>query len=357
MKRRISSIFAAVAVLLTMVTVMPVGAASDSSSGLSIAPRKDYVIYPGKSVTDKLRIANLNPKLPLYLNMKAVDFTYADESGTPKLNLTPNASPTTWSLRPFISLPPNVTIPPGGSASVSYTIKVPANQGAGSYYSAILYASGASNGSNVNLNASGTTLVFVSVPGTVSEDLTLKKLGAYQTGEGGVGGKYVYVATTHPPANIAYTLQNNSNVAEAPTGSITVKSSWFALGRKDWTIDNINPHNSLALIGQTRLFLACLESQEQDVTLGDSTTKSTTCVTPHFVPGYYRIHMDAFYGQNGNPTKEIIASAGFWYLPWWFLGLLLAVILVAAYLIRKIVRKIRGIGKPSNASSVKFRGR
>ena len=326
-------VVAAVAVFVAIGYVLPPASASAvSSAALSIVPKKNYTIEPGKTVSDKLTIRNLDSGRNLELNLRVVDFTFTDDGGTPKLMLDEDAPQTTWSLRPFLSVPKTVTVEPNGSKTVDMSVAIPANQGAGSYYSAVVYSSGASDGGNVGLSASGVTLVFTSVPGEVKEDLQLKQFGAYHLKE----RRYAYVNTTTPDA-IAYTLKNNGNVAEAPVGSITLKHMFG----KEQSIDNVNPNQSLALIGQERTFTACIKMKSEEVDFNGRRTSSTACTTPFLWPGYYNVSLDLYYGQNGNRTQEIIESGGFWYLPWWFLGVSAVVLLVAAFYIAKAYRWVQ----------------
>jgi hypothetical protein len=171
MKRIASIISAALVVLFSVANFVPASAAdtSSGSSGLSINPRKNYVINPGQTINDKLVISNLDPNSDLSLSLKMIDFTYSGQSGTPKLFLADDAPQTAWSLKPYTTLPKTVDIAHGDSKTINYSITIPSNLGAGSYYSAIIYQSQNTTGGNVGLNASGVTLVFVSVPGTVKE--------------------------------------------------------------------------------------------------------------------------------------------------------------------------------------------
>lgn len=308
-----------------------------SSASLSIVPKKNYIIEPGESVEDKLTIRNLDPVQPLELNLRVIDFTFTDDGGTPKLMLANDAPQTTWSLKPFLTLPENVVIEPNSSKTIDMKVAVPAGHGAGSYYSAILYSSGApGDGGNVGLSASGVTLVFTSIPGQVKENLTLEKFGAYMPATSTQPAKYKFI-TTDEPQHIAYTLKNNGNVTEAPVGSITLKDMFG----KTRTIDEINPNGSLALIGQTRTFTSCIEIEGATVDFNGAVSKSKTCKSPGLWPGYYTATLDAFYGQNGNQTQEIVKTAGFWYLPWWFIAAVVIVLLIATYYIRKVVLFVR----------------
>lgn len=332
MKRFKSIVLAALAVFLVAAYLQAPSASAQSSSALSIAPKKNYLIEPGKSVNDKLVIRNLDGQQDLKLYMRVIDFSYTDETGTPKLMLEED-EPTTWSLRSYMKVPETVTVRPNSSASVDMSIKMPANIGAGSYYSAIIYSTTAPDGGNVGLAASGVTLAFVTVPGDMTEDLTLKSFGAYDP----TAKKYMNF-TVNEPKVIAYTLENKGNVTEAPVGTITLKN-WFG---QEYRIEDVNPSKSLALIGQTRTFQACIKLASADGNFKGTEAEGNTCVDPGLWPGYYSANLDIFYGQNGNLTKEITKSGYFWYMPWWFLALVIIVVLTLAYLIWRTVVMIRG---------------
>jgi len=368
MKRFFSNLSAALSVLFIIVSVMPVSAAttnqsttspqnlstsatSDHSSGLSIDPRKNYLINPGQTVTDKLTIGNLDSTSGLSMSLRMIDFSFTDQSGTPKLFLAANHPDTSWSLKPYTTLPSNVQVGPGETKTINYSITIPKNLGAGSYYSAILYESGQGTGENIGLGASGVTLVFVTVPGTVKENMSLQKFGAYQSDNSGATGGYVYIATSTPQM-IAYSLMNNGDVAEAPAGSILLKNMF---GKPVNTINKTNPNEDLALIGQKRLFTTCIESQQSEVIkLGgevSSANQGSTCVAPHLTPGLYTASLDVFYGQNGNETHEITGTTHFWYLPWWFIAIVLVIIAILAFIIWWTQRKVRTLIKGSTYHS------
>lgn len=345
MKRIRSTAVAALAVLVAAVYVLPVApviaeTGDGSSSALSISPKKQYEIEPGKSVDDKLTIRNIDNASPLTLTLKVIDFTYDDQqdSGVAKLFLDENAEQTAWSLRQYLTVPKTVTVEPGQTKTVDINVSIPKNQGAGSLYSAIIYSSasgGINSSTNVGLSASGVTLVFANIPGKVHEDLKLEKVGPYDKS----ARKYLPYINTVMPESIGYSLKNSGNWAEAPIGSIAL-SGWF--GYKA-VIENINPTKSLVLIGQTRTFSSCIKFDEKEVATARSNDPAITCVSPGLWPGYYRVTADLYYGANGNETQEIIKNGGFWYLPWWFIALVIAVLGVAFYFGRKAYYKVRTV--------------
>lgn len=315
---------------------MPDLVSAQGSAALSIVPKKHYTIEPGKSINDTLTIRNQDRKQSLHLTLRVVDFTDNGQGGAPKLLLDEDEPQTTWSLRPFLKLPETLTIAPGTSETIDMSIAIPAGYGGGSYYSAIVYSSGSSDGGNVGLSASGVTLVFTDVPGKVDEKLTLEKLGAYRRTASKDGGEYAWFLNEKPEM-IAYTLKNEGNVTGSPVGSITLKP----LIGKETVIQNINPNGSLALRGQTRVFTSCIKLKSQDVDFDGSRSQATTCTKPDIWPGYYQVELSAFYGRNGNRTHDIIGKASFWYLPWWFILVSLIVLAYLSYRVWRIVRYVK----------------
>lgn len=331
---------------VAIMPALPAQAADDtSSSSLSIAPRKNYVVDPGKSVGDTITIRNNDSQSPLNLTVRVIDFTFNDETGTPKLMVDPSAPQTVWSLKPFLTVPTTVTVPPSSSKTINLKVSVPAGQGAGSYYSAIMYSSGSGDtsnevgqGKNVGLSASGVTLVFVTVPGQVKENLELKKFGAYDRAVLQKDRHYI-TFTTQEPQYMAYTLLNTGNVAESPVGQITLKDMFG----HEYNISDANPVKNLALREQTRTFDVCIKSQDQKVDVtGAGEADTNRCTSPGLWPGYYKASLDLFYGQNGNQTQEITKTVIFWYMPWWFIILLIIVFLIVVYIVWRVVQFFRG---------------
>lgn len=337
MNRIKSSILVVLAVATTFgfAVLSTAPAEAQGSAALSISPRKDYTIEPGKGVEDTLVIRNIDDERTLNLSLRTIDFTFSDEGGTPKLMLDPEAPQTTWSLKPFLETPEFVSIEPGQSASVPISVNIPEGHGAGSYYSAVVYSSSASEGGNVGLSASGVTLMFVTIPGEVDEKLTLQKLGSYDS----IAKEYKFF-NTNMPVRMAYTLENEGNVAGSPVGSMTIRNIFGLGGEK--TINDINPNSSLALIGQTRLFESCVMLAKEAVNFEGSRQEATTCTDPGLWPGFYTVNLHGFYGQNGNNTQELMGKGYFIYAPLWFIIVFFIVLAIVAYHVWRIVRFVRG---------------
>ena len=332
--KRLASIFSAL-IIAVAIAVVPYGTAqAQSSAALSITPKKNYTIQPGKSARDGLTIRNMDSERTLNLNLSVIDFSFKDDGGTPDLMLAPDAPQTAWSIKPFVKLQSKtVNIPPRESKTINITINVPKGQGAGSYYSAIVYSSGTPEGGNVGLSASGVTLAFVDVPGKTVEDLKLEHFGAYRQEKAGRAAKFLRLAI-NKPQNMAYSLKNSGNVAEAPVGTITLRHMFG----QEVRINDINTLKSLALRGQTRTFVTCIATKDTHLELtGEERSNAKVCTEPTLWPGLYTASLDAYYGQNGNTTKELTGTSWFIYAPLWFIILLAIVILAIAFLVWKIV--------------------
>jgi hypothetical protein len=308
--------------LFAAAVLIPTLQAAAQSNGLGVTPRESFTMKAGQQASNVLYLSNLNKTQPLRVHLTVVDFTSQDESGTAKLMQGSDQPQTPWSLKPYITLPDFVTVPPNGTKQIQFTLKLPPNIGAGTYYSAVQYtATAGENQQQVNVSASTATLLFINVPGKVTEQLTLKSFGMFEDNK----FKTFFLKQ---PTFFDYRLQNSGNVAEQPAGSMVIKNMTGKIVAK---VDNVNPKTQLALIGQTRRFQGCNPKS----TATEDLAKDTNCVPFNLKPGFYTATIALFYGQNGQPTRQIGATTHFWYLPISFIiGALVALILVAYFLSR-----------------------
>lgn len=327
-------------VAAVLLCLAPLGVSAASNS-LAVNPRRDYTIKPGDKVSDTLYVQNLSKTDALDININVVDFGPKDETGSPSLFLDPKTS-TRWSLKPYLTIAKSVQIPAGKSTNVPFTIAIPKNVGAGSYYSAIKYSSaGDSSGSNVTLTSSSATLVFVRVPGEANDALLLKNFGTFTPDASGTSGTFGSFYGGEAPKYLAYRLTNNGNVAEQPTGSIAVKNIF---GHQVKLFQNANPDNNIVLIGQTRRFDLCMNEQKQshrDPSTGRNIDEST-CNGSGLAPGRYTAQLGLIYGDNGSSQHELRDVASFWYLPVWFVLVVIAAVLVLAVILWLLIRLVRG---------------
>lgn len=310
------------------------------STGLRINPRVDATIASGETQSGQLLIANLNKNIPITVDLSVVDFKATDETGTPTPLLDDNAEQTPWSLRPYINIPSTVELGAGESKYIPYSIRIPESRGAGSLYSAIKYDPRPStDGDTVLISGSPMQLIFVTVPGSATELLNLRDFGAYKIDDGQTVGEFASIFVNSQPQKLAFLVENRGNVAESPAGSILIKNIF---GKVIKEIESANPKNNLALIEQTRRFEVCIKSSVEEIEQDGRRVDLESCENPELAPGMYRAQLSIFYGINGSSTQEITAASTFWYLPWWFVGIVLAVLAVLAFIIFKIRNRLIG---------------
>ncbi|MGB4758602.1 MAG: DUF916 domain-containing protein [Candidatus Saccharimonadales bacterium] len=333
--RVLMGLFAAAAILLPVIQSANVSA---QATALTITPRKELVVQKGETKTDNLPVGNPKQDEELILTLKVVDFTAKNQTGAPSLNLSDDSRQETWSLKKYITIPKEVTLKAGQTTNVPFSVTMPANIGAGSYYSAIQYVAQSKSGENVSVAASATTLVFVSVPGDAKQQMSLQQLGAFSGEPNSDKGEFKLFYFGSQPKVISYVLKNSGNVAERPVGSIILKNSFTGKVTK---IDSANPTNALALIGQERRFDTCIKTTEKQTQSATGSVTEKSCDNPGLSPGRYTVTLSAFYGQENGKSLEVSGTSSFWYLPTWFVIACIVIILAVVTLIWWIINKVK----------------
>ncbi len=317
--------------------------ASAASNSLGVNPRRDYVVKAGDKFNDTLVVSNLSRTEDLNITIRIIDFEAKDQTGTPSL-LLKRQDPTRWSLKPYLTLPKTVKVAAGKSADVPFTIDIPKSVGAGSFYSAVQYSSdGAGGEKNVSLASSSATLMFVRVPGEAKNSLTLEKFGPFTPNEDRSNGVYGTFFGSTTPKYLSYALNNTGNVAEQPSGSVILKDIF---GKEVKVIEDANPSKNVVLIDQTRRIDLCMNEEftnKKDPETGRM-VETTTCHDMSFKPGRYTATLALLYGDNGSSSRELNATATFWYLPAWFVILATLALGAVGGLVYFIVRKLKRRG-------------
>ncbi len=218
-----ATIFSLVTVMLPLSGPLSVIAASNSAAtnGYRLSPvRTDLTIQPGASKSVTVYIQNASSaaeNLQVIIN----DFqARSDESGNPALLLN-GATATQHSLKQFVSVPsPTFSLQPNEQKAVTAVVNIPVGTTSGGYYGAIRFAPVGSNGNkNVNLSASIASLVLVTVPGNLNEQLSIASFGVGQ----GNGNATSSLFFTNKNLKAIVRFQNGGNVQEQPFGKLLLK--------------------------------------------------------------------------------------------------------------------------------------
>lgn len=303
----------ATGLFLALIPVNAYAASSAAVNGYRISPvRTDLTVKPGSSETVTVLIQNVSASVE---NLQVIinDFQAPnDESGDPALLLN-DASAPQHSLKQFVTAPHQTfTLQPKQQTSVGVLIKVPAGTAGGGYYGAIRFAPvGAGGSKNVNLSASVASLVLITVPGNLSEQLAIKNFGVTQGKS--TEPRHIFFSAKNLHALVSF--QNSGNVQEQPFGKILLKRGSNTL--------QTQPVNASGLPGNV---------------LPDSARRFTVTLDKVGWYGKYKAEGNFGFGSQG---RLLSAQYTFYVIPVLFIVIGLIIIVAILFLIFGLPRMIR----------------
>jgi hypothetical protein len=197
------------------------------------------------------------------------------------------------------------------------TIAVPAGTAGGGYYGAIRFAPvGAPGDKNVNLSASVASLVLVTVPGNLTEKLSIAGFGVAQ-GKDSFDTRTIFFNNKNLKSVVRF--QNSGNVQLQPFGKVQLKKGSKIIAT--YTVnDPANPGNVLP----------------------DSIRRFTNNLDKVGSFGKYKIVGNFGYGSNG---QLLTASATFYVIPIIVIILIVIVLLLILFLIFVLPRLVRAYNR------------
>jgi hypothetical protein len=295
--------FAAGVATLASMVAMPFMAAAQSSSAVdvSITPLiREISSKPGDTFTGSIEVKNESGTKQTFFPA-ARDFTSSTDTstGAPKFLETagtPAQSLSSWTTFDKSSF----EIDSKGSATINYTVKVPASAEPGGHYAGVFASTQApdvTGGSGVAIAARVGSLILVTVAGDIrtSADVTSFKTdkSVYQSG----------------PITFTASLKNSGNIHFKPKGTISVKNG--NMTPKTITFDE---NGGNVLPSSSRDFTEVL-----DGTFGFGKYTATLDVTAQ--------------APNGD-SIPLASVVSFWVIPWGTVAIAL-LILIVLYLIVK----------------------
>jgi hypothetical protein len=276
--------------------------AQTATNGLSaIPPRLEIEVVADKVTTQAIKVRNESTETKT-ITVSIRDFIVSDNQGTPEFidNLS-DAVSNRWAASSWIQVSPtSLTLKPGETKGLSLTVMPPKNALPGGHYAAVIYSPnatsiGASTGASVQTNVG--TLVYVTVPGDISQSALVQSFSAPKFSEFG-------------PIDFKSTIKNSSDIHIQPVGAITVKN-WLGGKTAQLTLNqtNIFPYT-------TRDFQNTLDKK--------------------WLFGRYKATMQAVYGTAGG---LITATIFFWVIPWRLILLIIAAIAIITALITVLKKK------------------
>lgn len=297
--------------ILALIILMPSGALAatttqGSASGLSISPlRQQLTLSPGQYSQLNITLKNITGG-PVEATPTIRDFTSDGVDGNPKIITNPTEK-SAASIRGFLVDVDKVALAAGEQKTFTMTVHVPSNATPGAYYGLIEYQAVPSNNgsqsgdnSKVALTAAVSQLVFITIPGKVTQLMQIKSIDVYHDKQGTTGG----LLFTSSPKAIGIDLANLANDFEKPYGTVQIQG----LGGK--VVGSYQVNN-----GITRA-----------IVLPYSTRTFINPIKKVSTPGPYTVEASITYGSGGSAI--LIAKKTFWYIPMWLIIILLVVVLL-----------------------------
>lgn len=320
--------------LLSVVTIMsfvfvPVAQAQQSGNysggnALKVSPvRSDLTIQPGTSQAVDISVQNLTDTTA---NLRAImnDFVAdANETGQPSIILDEGKSAPTHSLKQYIAPIADFTLAPKEKKTLKVTVAMPPTVKAGGYFGVVRFAPvSAETDKNVTLAASVGSLILVKVPGDIEEKLSIASLDVRQNDDPGT------FFTSNKDLQSVVRFQNSGNVQVEPFGKMLLKKSGKTIA--EYEVNNVEPRGNV---------------------LPDSIRRFDVPLNKVGSIGKYTVEGNFGYGSNG---QLLSASASFYVIPVWAIGISIGVLLLILFLVFGVPRLIRSynqrIIRKANAS-------
>lgn len=309
------SVFGLFGLLLLTLMFPLVSAQERTGSGLQISPTlTDLTGQPGEQKTFSINVKNVTQG-DILAKVVLNDFESDGATGTPKI-IVDNTKRTPYTLDKMLQGFEDVPLKPGESKQVNLTINIPSDTVPGAYYGAVRYSAipkdqlVPTDTQQVALIASIAHLVFLSVPGDVTEQIKLESLKI--TDERGSSGIFF-----KKPTQASLTVKNLGNGFARPFGNVVIKNS---SNKTIFSYDvNKTDPKGIVLPNSTRIFDDKIENIK--------------------APGKYKAIASVAYGNGG---EVVPFEVSFWYLPFWFvalLALILVALVVGGYMIYKKVNR------------------
>lgn len=251
------------------------------------------------------------------------NFEAMGETGSPSF-VTAKEGLATW-----ISAPAQITIAPGETKIVDFSVTVPADAEPGGYFSAIFLGTNppAENPNQLSIGARIGTLLLFRVSGDVEEGASLLEFATKDN-------KKWFSAL---PINYYYRFQNTGADRVMPKGELVIKNT-FGMETK---VQNANPVQGNVLPKSIRRFElwwqknsdeAAAEPQPENLGFFASVSYQWN----NFAFGRYVAHLDLKYGSTDEVVKSSFAVFVF---PWQLLVTELLGLLILIFILRFVIKR------------------
>jgi hypothetical protein len=321
MMRSFWRLFATLIILpVLLISSTPVKAQqAPSGSGLSISPTvSEYTLKPGQADSLEITLKNITVN-PIVAQAAVYDFESDNSTGNPKL-ITDTKQQNPNSIRPFIIGLDNVPLAIGEQKKVTVAVQVPKGTTAGAYYGVIRYkAVPAIPGTKpvpgeVSLSASVGTIVLVTVPGNIKEQVQLTGLHVYSGTKEKPRDSTIFFTK---PNQAGVQVRNLGNGFAKPYGAVEIRRTLGGKVVYSYQLNNTTPKANV-LPNSSRTFINPIKNIN--------------------MPGRYSITASVTYGSG---SDVLVLTKNFWYLPLWTVIVIVVLLAVLAAAVLFAYRRYR----------------
>jgi hypothetical protein len=297
--------------LLFSTSIVSAQNAQTGGSGLSISPlHTDVTLDPGKTKTLDITLKNVTSSA-VVAKPSVVDFESDNTTGNPKI-ITDPSKKSPYSIRDFVSGLADITLAKGEKKTVTATLKTPDKQPPGAYFGIIRYKAVPAEATTpesgeVALTASVGTIVLITVPGSIRDQIQLTNLFVYRNSNNGT----FFIAK---PNQTGIEVKNLGNGFAQPFGTVELKNT-FGKTVYSYQLNNVDPRGSV-LPSSTRIFRNDIKNVSQ--------------------PGRYKLTASVAYGSG---AYVLVSEKTFWYIPVWLVVILLIILAALALLIYRVYKR------------------
>jgi len=279
--------------------------AANAAQGIEISPALvELNAARGQTYNVNLDVMNVTAS-ELNYTSSTDDFGAADESGSPKVDLTGSLPPAA-SIKTWVQMIPEFTLKSRKSTVVNVQITIPNDAEPGGHYGVVRFSGSAPEvaDNGVGLAASAGVLILIRVDGVINESANL---ASFYTAAGDKQSWFF----ENSPIKFVTRIQNDGNIHVKPTGVIEVHDMFGGLVS---TIP-VNAEKGNVLPSSIRRFEGDLNKD--------------------WMFGRYKASLTLGYGTTG---QAITATAEFWVIPY---KLILAALFLSATVIFILIRLIK----------------
>lgn len=271
------------------------------NDGLSaIPPRLEVTVNADGTSTQTIKVRNESSQ-ERDVTVSISDFVVNDNIGTPTV-ISATKEDNRWAASNWITVSPSSFKLKGGETkALSLIITPPANALPGGHYAMVIHSPDVSvsllNSTGASIQTMVGTLVYITIPGDITQDATITEFSAPKFLEFG-------------PVDFSTTIKNLSDIHIKPAGNITVTNM---IGMKSFI--QFNKEGTNIFPGKTRDFENQLNKQ--------------------WLFGRYKAELNAAYGTAGGVATAVVF---FWVIPWRFLilvGTAIATIIIVIIVLKK----------------------